>query len=303
MRIAVLSDIHANEIALQAVLEDAEHQRVEQFWCLGDIVGYGPDPKEPVHWAMEMTQASPDNLKWVMGNHEEYLAYLLGESHQPPWMNNYQLANNADRALRFHQAEIESTPEKTFLQGAFREDELFRFKLQSMDGIDYILAHASLVEGKHTVRGVYPWQRFSLSEEFEELQKMGDQEGQHILLIGHTHVPLLAKKALDSDKITSEYVEPDTPYHLNTELVIINPGSVGLPRDLDRRASYAILDTEDHTLVFRRIDYDLREVISRLQNRGLAFEGLLHPNLPGQPPPEWRRHFERWLDNERGRSL
>lgn len=292
MKVAVLSDIHANELALQAVLGSL--QDVDQIWCLGDVVGYGPHPLEVVQEIR--ARVEPDN--WVMGNHEEYLAkFLVGRP--ASWdKTGDNFGEEAEKALKIHLEAVRSDSGIwDFFEKIFRDESGFQYKMHCLDGACYVLTHASLVH--NPIRYVYPWRNLYIDEEFQHLQKIEGEEQRRILLTGHSHVPLLAKKNRASDDTEVLKVEPDVTYKLDADMAFINPGSVGQPRDLDTRASYAVLDTEANTVVFRRVPYDHPRVTRDLAAKYYPFslqQRLIDAPLPNHTPRDWEEHFRRLAD-------
>ena len=291
MNIALLSDIHANHLALQAVLSDMQKRKQKQsidgIWFLGDLVGYGPEPVSVVQWAQEALNLD----RSVMGNHEELLAERL-TGYQPRWRGrNNDVADTAIQAIEIHLREIQSQPQiEGFLRNIFSSNGHFGPKKFVIDNVSYILAHSSLAD---PMRYVYPWDDLHLAEEFQSMQAGLQESSRCILITGHTHIPLLAKKNLDAEAQSLE-VKPDVCYKLDTDLTVINPGSVGQPRDADPRASYAILDTGALNVVFRRVPYDHEEAVRLLAARGYPFElqrRLAKAELPSRTPQFWRSRF------------
>jgi len=249
MRIGILADIHANKYALQAVLENAETQRVRRFWFLGDGIGYGPHPVE----ALQFVRDKVGPRSWVPGNHE---AILLGE------LLPNGASEDAGQALQLNRLEIES-----------RQPELIADpvanRFQGRRGVRkqtytkrcrehwYVLCHGSLQSP--LTRYIYPWST-EMGREFEALAGLGLGTQRVCLFLGHSHIPFLCRAKPDShgQLLASEcpqvFYGDEVP--LGDGLAIVNPGSVGQPRDGDPRAAYAILDTRQHTIMFRRVDYE-----------------------------------------------
>jgi predicted phosphodiesterase len=230
MRILVISDIHANLTALDAVLDHAG--QVDGTWCLGDLVGYGPDPNE----CIERIRSLP-NLRCLVGNHDHAALGLIPISRF-----------NADAQLG-----IKWTKE------ALSEDN--RAYLKSLPAIitenNFTLSHGSPRE---------PIWEYILDVHLADVN-FGLISTDYCL-IGHSHLPLIFYRATNH-AYTVPLPIPDTePLNLKPRM-IINPGSVGQPRDLDPRAAYAILDLDAMTWKSKRVAYDITNVQLRILQSGL----------------------------------
>lgn len=240
MRIAVLSDIHANRQALAAVAKDMEVQRVEETWCLGDVVGYGADPQECLDWVEKNASA------YVKGNHDHAVA-----SGEMAWFNPI-----AAQAARYH-AQILAPPDRSRLY-VWPEQETRR-----VAGLRVLLVHGSPDDPLHEY--VRP------SDAATGLRRW---EGRaDLILMGHTHVPFLAApqptlkpspwSALGfHEDLRANSVSPGSP-------VLVNPGSVGQPRDGDPRASYLLLDLDARRAELRRVPYDTEAAAHAIIAAGL----------------------------------
>lgn len=289
MKIAVLSDIHANRLAFQAVLEDSLNWEVDRYWFLGDAVGYGTDPIEPLLWIKHYL----DPEDWVIGNHDAMLANLLSADE---WSNVNESPKVAVQFNRVTLASEQNHEANNFWQQEFRLERSFP-RQHRIDGLDYLLIHGSQVSP--LFRYIYPWQtEIFLLAEFEALQTRYQANGFPIVqCFGHTHIPTLVfARPVEDDGFLIEpvYVIPNQPYQLGKNLTLINPGSVGQPRDLDRRAAYAILDTDQQTITFRRVPYDWQAKIYKLIQANYT-ESLIR-RLRDAPPPQttpdsWLDHF------------
>ena len=234
MRHLIISDIHANLTAFQTVLEDAGelHENFDDVWCLGDVVGYGPDPNE----CCELLRQFPHLC--LAGNHDWA---ALGR------LDVRTFNADARKAVAWTQQAL--TPENR----QYLEDLPISFVLG-----DYTLVHASPRE---------PVWEYILDPLIASLNFPHFETP--YCLVGHTHTPITYQQLNangDCVPITPTYGEP---IHLdNGHRQIINPGSIGQPRDNDPRAAYAILDVENNVWEFRRIPYPIHEV----QERMLAIE-------------------------------
>lgn len=228
MRIAVLSDIHANLPALDAVLADAGE--VDAVWHLGDVVGYGPEPDAVVARLREV------GAEGVRGNHD---AAACGGS-EIDWFNP-----DARRAMEWTRAAI--SPEAVAWLSALPERRL-------LEGVD--LVHGSPREPI--------WEYITTSG--VALANMALLEGP-MGLHGHTHVPVAWIE--DGGHVELVRAASKASLELGGRRALVNPGSVGQPRDGDPRASYAILDPVVGTVHWRRVAYDIESVQSTMRHAGL----------------------------------
>lgn len=220
MRYLLISDIHANLVAFETVLKDAEGM-YDKVWCLGDMVGYGPDPNECVELLLTL-----DHL-CIAGNHDwAVLDKLDVEDFNP----------DARFATLWTREQLKPDVQEYLdnLPIALIEEEI------------YTLVHGS---PRHPIWEyiLYPAVAQSNFKQFNT----------PYCFVGHTHNPVIFQEAEDgSEPIT--VLAPDfnnSPLTLGEERLIINPGSVGQPRDGDARAAYGILDTEAKTFSHRRVSY------------------------------------------------
>ncbi|MBL6966721.1 MAG: metallophosphoesterase family protein [Anaerolineales bacterium] len=232
MRILLISDIHANLTALQAVL-NAAGSDYDAVWFLGDLVGYGPDPNECV----DVVRSLP-HLVALLGNHD---AATMGR------INTDAFNVEARQAVRWTQDTI--TPENL----AYIEN--LPAKVIADD--DITLAHGS---PRQPV-----WEYILNVRVAAENFQFFDTA---YCFIGHTHLPSIFH--LDERTRRVDLVVPleNTIFDLTPRL-IINPGSVGQPRDKDSRAAYALVDLEQMSVEFRRVDYDIAAVQARMSEAGL----------------------------------
>lgn len=242
LKIAVISDIHANLAAFEAVLQDIESQGVTEIYCLGDVIGYGPDPRA----CIELARAFRVNL---LGNHEE--AVLFGAIGFNP---------KAKVAIDWTREQLNSSSESSELNR-----ELWNFigslDKQHREG-EFLYVHGSPRD---------PTREYIFKQDYRDRIKMDaiftsppDFEWK-LCFAGHTHHPgIFAQdqpyKFLEPQQVNSTY-----PYARNKSRILVNVGSVGQPRDGDWRASYVIVD--DENVIFRRLDYDLQRTIRRFQEQ------------------------------------
>jgi predicted phosphodiesterase len=230
MRILVISDIHANLTALQTVLAAAGS--IDAAWCLGDVVGYGPDPNECVQ-----TIRTLPNLKCILGNHDAAVLEML---------DTQAFNQEARQAIEWTQTTME--PEKI----AFLKD------LPESQVVGQVtLAHGS---PRHPV-WEYLLDVYTATRSFESFDT-------NFCFVGHTHLPAVFQLVNDGQVARLFVPEPDKKITLTPRL-IINPGSVGQPRDRDPRAAYAIFTPEEATWEYHRVLYDISSVQARMRTAGL----------------------------------
>jgi predicted phosphodiesterase len=230
-RVLVISDVHANIIALEAVLADAG--AVSEVWCLGDIAGYGPNPNE----CIERIQALP-NLTCMMGNHD-YAA--IGD------MALEVFNSDAKKALLWQRQMLKETS-RDFLRTLFQSPKvcgsITMVHGSPRDPIwEYIMN--TLVARINLDFFETPW-----------------------CLVGHSHFQAVFKHLPETDEMSIQVPAPGEIYAMK-ERAILNPGSVGQPRDRDPRAAYAIFDPDARTWEPRRVEYDIKTVQKRILDAGL----------------------------------
>ena len=226
MRVLVISDIHANLAAFKAVLEHAQGDW-DVIWFLGDLVGYGPDPNECVELLRQLEHFS------LSGNHDwAYLGRLD--------ISTFNV--DARRAIGWTQ-EVITDENRDFIEGLGSLDEVAGFTL----------AHAS---PRHPV-WEYILDESTASLNFEHFDSQ-------VCLVGHTHVPIIYTQ--ESEEVSSYTPTYDLVIGLrNSHRMIINPGSVGQPRDSDPRASYALLDLDKMEWQHRRVPYPIAETQEKMR--------------------------------------
>ncbi len=231
MKTLILSDIHANLSALDAVLSDAGS--FDAVWCLGDVVGYGPDPNECVALMRELP-----NLTCLMGNHD---AAVLGEIEMDAF--NYE----ARLGVLWTQQNLHED------NAQFLREQVPMVLLEEVT-----LAHGS----PRSPVWEYILDTATAAANFAYFSTP-------LCFVGHTHVPAIFDLPKEPAFNTGLIIpEPNTTIALRGRM-IINPGSVGQPRDRDPRAAYGILDTDRWEFSYRRIPYDIESVQARMREAGL----------------------------------
>jgi len=222
----VISDIHANRVAFDAVLEDAPP--FDEMWCLGDLVGYGPQPNECVELLEEYGHVC------VLGNHDQA---ALGR------LDLRVFNSDARLATAWTQRELTQAS----------RDYLENLPTAMVRG-DFHLVHGSPREPLWE----YLLESYAAYANFAYFATT-------TCLVGHSHIPV--SFTLDEDHHYCELAlaEPQQSVQIGKKRMILNPGSVGQPRDGDPRASYAMLDTRAKTWEWRRVRYDIHKVQAQMQ--------------------------------------
>lgn len=291
MRIALLSDLHANIQALEKVEAHFlfPQQSAEKVWFLGDIVDRGPDPKKVLLWVRDHVELKD----WVMGNHE---AIMMGFADEKAISLIDPLSIRT--MARQYKELINDKECQAFIEASFTHERLSEVE-HILDGTMYILSHAGLKDPIGLYRYIYGWTSDIVpASEFEELEERIVETGlPGVLFFGHSHVPTLISGYRKAEEwvIESIQVVPFTPYQLTPDRYwLVNPGSVGSPRDLDTRAGYAMLDTLQREIIFYRVKYDLQGTIDGLLYG--RYESVLEDKLRQAPahrdtPSVWLDHY------------
>jgi len=241
MTCAVISDIHSNKEALDAVLSEIAALAVDEVWCLGDIVGYGPDPDECTREVLARCDAI------VRGNHDKAVVGLIDLD----WFNG--IAREAALWNREHAAR----ETLSVLRG------LPRGPIEVEDG-------AALCHGTPVDEDEYMLSSTAVEQSFGWMDRRNS--GIVACFHGHSHLPMVIERP-GSGKRQVKVHRNDAEIHLNPDSVyLINPGSVGQPRDGNPRASFGIFDSK--SLVYRnlRVSYDMKETQRKIRAAGLPVE-------------------------------
>jgi diadenosine tetraphosphatase ApaH/serine/threonine PP2A family protein phosphatase len=231
MRYLIISDIHANLTAFEAVLADAEGQW-DKIWCLGDVVGYGPDPNECVELLKGFEHISlSGNHDWAILDRLDLETFNQDAKEAITWSKEQLTEEN----LQF----LEQLPSRLDLE-------------------DFTLAHAS---PRHPV-----WEYIVDSK----IAAINFQYFENpYCLVGHTHSPVVFEQT--ENEVIAHLPVYDQPLPLNGLRAIINPGSVGQPRDTDSRAAYALLDSDKLTWTHKRIGYDIEATQLRMSQHDMPY--------------------------------
>jgi predicted phosphodiesterase len=301
MKIALLTDIHANPWALKAVLTWLDQKvHVDEIWHLGDLIGYGPD-------ALNVLELGRKHFNfWISGNHEDFwlkLADLEDRGYfnfQTDSISNItqQIYNLYDRSIKkdaidpllHHLRDLHARPdlESWFRQSLALQDHHGPQCVQRGD-LTLIPVHAA--PSNPTEVYLYPWtdKNLLINHLFRVNEKLlySDDQGSsvpfdtplaqllrpvdeflksgkpYLVLFGNSHVP--GVYYYENGQVRAELPSAyGTPYLVGNRTVAINPGSLGHPSDGDRRAAFAILDVKDRQITFYRVEYDIGPVVENL---------------------------------------
>lgn len=232
-RTAILSDIHGNLVALQAVLDDVASQSVDEIVCLGDVVGYGPAPCQCLDLAMDFSFT-------ILGNHDSSAIF------DPEGFNN-----TAERAIFWTRDQLHIADDPTDC----------RRRLEYICKMPRVVQRNGLLFVHGSPRG--PTSEYVFPEDTQNPRKMEKLFSliTRICFQGHTHVPGIFTSDL-------RFIRPDQAgeaFSLADTSIkwMVNVGSVGQPRDGDPRACYVILD--DTKLTFRRVPYDIEQTVAAIE--------------------------------------
>lgn len=230
MKYAILGDIHANLDALQVVLADAEKEQATHYVCVGDVVGYGPNPMECLNIIRDKLQCP-----CVKGNHDELASQDLTTLSFNPL---------AAEAIGWTRRQL-TDDAKTWLR------DLRYVRLVD----DFTIVHATLDMPN---RWGYVFDRLAAASSMS-------YQSTAVCFFGHTHVPLafIKEGAVRAERDWSTIpVKPGCRY-------FINVGSIGQPRDGNPKAAYTLYDKANHTITLKRLDYDIGSVQRKVREAGL----------------------------------
>ena len=234
MKVAVISDIHGNYHALEAVLAEVLADAPDEIWCLGDVVGYGPRPNECCDLVRERAALS------LCGNHD--LA-VLGS------LDIAEFAGEAGRAARWTAGELDETRREWLasLHPSAERPGAQLFHGSPRDPVwEYVLSEGAALAALSATTAP-------------------------LVLVGHSHVAL--SLAWDGTLLDGGLAPAGTLAELAPGRRLLNPGSVGQPRDGDPRAAWLLLELDAGRGSFRRVAYDIESVQKEIRERGLP-EGL-----------------------------
>ncbi|MDD3374658.1 MAG: metallophosphoesterase family protein [Candidatus Omnitrophica bacterium] len=229
MRYAIFSDIHGNLEALNAVLKDLQGQQIDDYFCCGDIVGYGADPSKCIQRIQEIKAAN------VAGNHD----WAVAQKSQSTRLNAF-----ARESILWTIGMI-SDEEKKFLS----ESNLV------LKNDDFVLVHGTL---NNPEMFHYLLSLFHVQLTFSLLDRL-------VCFVGHSHVQeVFVEKEDTVDRIDSYSIDLDPECRY-----LVNVGSVGQPRDRHPDAAYCVYDTKEKTIELKRVSYDIKKAQDKIIAAGL----------------------------------
>lgn len=233
MKIAVISDIHSNLEALSACCRVAEDEGAEKFVCLGDCVGYGPDPVA----VLDMLQALP-NFVCVLGNHDEYM------------FNSIEVSSTAP---------VQIVAEWTIKQLSVAHLDFLKSLsyMQVANGVTYV--HATMNEPGS----------WGYVVTIDQARKCMDAASTNLVFYGHVHIPMIFHETPDN---SIELIHPQAGKKISlnqNRRYVINVGSVGQPRDDNNDACFVLYDEELHSVTFHRVAYEYKKTIKKIHQNSL----------------------------------
>ena len=233
MRVAILTDIHANLPALEAVLAAIDDADVEQIWCLGDVVGYGAQPDQCAELVSERCDLS------LVGNHD--LA-VTGE------IDTDVFSASAAAAVEWTQSNCEKETIK-FLNGLEPKDETKEVGLYHASPRDPVWEYVLAVDQAHECM---------------------EEQSARVSLIGHSHVALFFSDGVGPNgSPAGAQAEGGRELDLSEGRWLLNPGSVGQPRDGDPRGAWLELDTEEWGCTYHRVEYEIDRAAEAIREASL----------------------------------
>lgn len=231
MRVLVISDVHANLVALETVVNAAGE--FDAVWNLGDIVGYGPRPGECIDYIIGLNPMSS-----LIGNHDwAAIGRLQLDEFNP--VARFATYWTTAQLRTDHMHYLEGLPNRVM------EDH-------------WMLVHAS---PRHPI-----WEYVYTAKIAQENFDLFDS---HVCFLGHTHVQLFISESMASAGKTPAQPHDGMKLSIAEERFIVNPGSVGQPRDNNPDAAFAIYDTEERAVTFHRIPYDVALTQRQMDHAGL----------------------------------
>lgn len=234
MRVGVISDVHSNRHALEAVLAAVEEAGVEQIWCLGDLVGYGAEPDACTALVRERCSTC------LVGNHDLALLGALDVS---------TFSGSAAAAVEWTREQVsEETLEfLATLEPAASQNGIGLFHASPRDPVwEYVLSPDQAEAGL-------------------------DAQEERVGLIGHSHIALFFTRTADRRRGYAQGAQAGdgTEVEIGEDEWLLNPGSVGQPRDGDPRAAWLELDTERWLARYHRVAYDIKGAAAAIRAAGL----------------------------------
>ncbi len=231
MRALIVSDVHSNLAAFKSVIADAERRGgFSEIWSLGDLVGYGPEPSE----CIELLRSHPHYA--IIGNHD--------------------LAAVGRLSLHDFNAYAAAANRWTATQISREQAEFIAAQPLTLERDEFTLVHGSPRD---------PVWEYVLTERAALACMTHIQT--YWCVVGHSHVPFICRRTQNGAAFIRHHLDAQVP--LDEDGMVINPGSVGQPRDGDARASYAIYDAHAQAVSHHRVPYDIRATQTKMEQHGL----------------------------------
>jgi putative phosphoesterase len=231
MKFAVISDIHSNLEALNRTFEEIDRHSIDQIICLGDVVGYGAEPSK----CLEMVCQQADLI--IMGNHDRAVEDLLLRESFNDWAREaiewtaQRLSDEEKREIRqFAPIVIDESRDITWTHGSVHEVEKFKYIFDSLEAAKSFAALST-----------------------------------RIAFFGHTHIPCFFSRGCREVR----HLKPGVVRLDSNERYLINPGSVGQPRDRDPRLSFGIFDSREWSFELLRLSYDNTQAADKIRAANL----------------------------------
>jgi diadenosine tetraphosphatase ApaH/serine/threonine PP2A family protein phosphatase len=228
MRLGIFSDVHANIEALSAVVEAFKTERIDEYYCLGDVVGYGASPNECADLVRQTAKVT------ILGNHDAAVAGRMDYSYYYE-AARHALDQHAQQLRPENMAWLKSLPYK-----------------HELNDVGVHLCHGSPVR-------LEEFEYIFAPEQARECLPMWDELAE-LTLIGHSH--LCKVFALRPGEV--EELPPRRFTLRKGWKYIVSVGSVGQPRDYDNRASYTVFDTDTREFEFKRVEYDIESAAAKI---------------------------------------
>ncbi len=274
MKISVFSDVHANSVAFSEMIDHAEKNGfADRYLFLGDLLGYGPFPNE----TLALFKQIFPKTDFILGNHDAMLQQLIRLSGSNLGQILDIFPGTSERSiltLRNNIDEIVSKngSSKWYLDSIAELDEA-KSKLLEFGNLFVSISH-----GMWGIRDfyIYPSSSDDIIDKYHIFPLKDLGKAPLISFVGHTHIPWVFSVESEWNNRNEPAIDYGEELSLRESFYVINPGSVGNPRDGDRRLSYLVLDTEAITITFYRLPYDIDAVSNALVNKRFDMETLMH---------------------------
>lgn len=239
MRTLIVSDLHSNLSALSAVFKKVRRKRIDRIICLGDFVGYGAEPNQ----VLDIMRTYPAERFFIRGNHD-------------------RVASGLDSGEGFNHAALSAA-----LWTREKLSRVNRHFLRSLKIGPLVDASATMIcHGSPFDEDQYLFGGYHAADVFEKTNAP-------LVLFGHTHLPAIFSFDDRTGELDGELVRNGGTFKLNPgKRYLVNPGSVGQPRDRNPLSAFAILDDVARTMTFLRVDYDIAATQRTIREAGLPYQ-------------------------------